>query len=45
MNQYKKTTCKLSVCISKNLRWLNEKVKTVPRYETRPVSPLYDLQV
>ena len=28
-----KSKCKLSVCIGKNLRWLNEKVKRVLRYE------------
>ena len=28
-----KSKCKLSVCISNNLRWLNEKVKRVLRYE------------
>ena len=40
-----KSTCKLSVCISKNLRWLNEQVKKVLRSDTRPVSRLYDFQV
>ena len=27
--------CKLSVCISKNLRWLNKQVKRVLRSDTR----------
>ena len=36
---------KLSVCISKNLRWLNEQSKRVLRYDTRSVSRLYDFQV
>ena len=44
MNQYN-SMCKLSVCISKNLRWLNEQVKRVLRSDTRPVSRLYDFQV
>ena len=37
MNRYKKikSTCKLFVCISKNLRWLNEQVKRVLRYDPR----------
>ena len=29
-----KSTCKLSVCISKNLRWLNKQVKRVLRSDT-----------
>ena len=37
-----KSTCKLSVRVSKNLRWLNKQVKRVPRSDTRPVSRLYD---
>ena len=50
MNIYKKYHCvrcmyKLSVCISKNLRWLNEQSKRVLRYDTRSVSRLYDFQV
>ena len=36
---------KTSVCISKNLKWLNEQVKKVRRYDTRPVSRPYDFQV
>ena len=35
----------MSVCISKNLRWLNKQVKRVLRSDTRPVSRLYDFQV
>ena len=37
--------CKLSVCISRNLRWLNKQVKRVLRSDIRPVSRLYDFQV
>ena len=40
-----KSTCKLSVCLNKNLRWLNEQVKRVLRYLTRPISRLYDFQM
>ena len=40
-----KSACKLSVCISKNLRWLDKRVKKVLRSDTRPVSRLYDFQV
>ena len=40
-----KSTCNLSVCISRNLRWLNKQVKRVLRSDTRPVLRLYDFQV
>ena len=40
-----KSTCKLSVCTSRNLRWLNKQVKRVRRSDTRLVSRLYDFQV
>ena len=40
-----KRTCKLSVCISKNLRWLTKQVKRVLRNDTWLVSRLYDFQV
>ena len=40
-----KSTCKLSVCLSKNLRWLNEQFKRVLRSDTRPVSRLNNFQV
>ena len=40
-----KSAYKLSVCISKNLRWLNKPVKIVLRSDTRPVACLCDFQV
>ena len=40
-----KRTCKLCVCLSKNLKWLNKQFKRPLRSDTRPVSRLYDFQV
>ena len=37
-----KSTCVLSVCVSKHLRWFNKQVKRELRSYTQPVSRLYD---